>query len=102
MDCFRMEKLHISAIAFKEGDAWVAQGIEFDIAAHASDIVGAQDALMRAVVENICIAEHLGKVPMAGTKPAPERFKRMFDEATSEIRPLKPQDKADIVVRIAA
>ena len=38
----------INAVAFKEGNAWVIQGIEYDIVTHAYDVTKLQQAFMRA------------------------------------------------------
>jgi hypothetical protein len=90
----------INAIAFKEGDAWVIQGIEYDIVAHAYDVTKLPHAFMRAVVENMSITQHLGRAPFEGIKPAPERFRSMFEEAETEMRPLKKMDDwPDVAVR---
>lgn len=97
------EQLHISAVAFKEGDAWVVQGIEYDIVAHAYDVTKLTHAFMRVVLENICITEHLGRLPLQGIKPAPSHFLEMYEQAETEMRPTRPADRAPIVsVRLAA
>lgn len=96
------DRIHINAVAYREGDAWVIQGIEYDIVAHASDIVDLPNAFSRAVMENVCITEHLGRQPLQGIKPAPQRFSEMFDAADWEVRPTKPQPVADLAVRVAA
>jgi hypothetical protein len=83
------EEIHISAVAFREGDVWVVQGIEYDIAAHADDVSKLPHAFMRAVIENASISQHLGREPLAGIKPAPAHFRRMFDKAVTEVRAVK-------------
>ena len=94
---------HINAVAFKEGNAWVIQGIEYDIVAHAYDVTAAPHAFMRAVVENMVITEHLGRRPLEGIKPAPERFRSMYEEAEVEMRPVKKQKQwPEVAVRINA
>jgi hypothetical protein len=102
-------QFQISAIAFKEGDAWVVQGIEYDIVAHAYDVQSASRAFMRAVVENLIITVHLGRAPFQGIKPAPEHFRSMYEDAGFEMRPLKWFDIAlptapmpDVAVRLAS
>jgi hypothetical protein len=93
----------INAIAFKEGDAWVIQGIEYDIVAHAYDVTKLPQAFMRAVVENMIITQHLGRAPFQGIKPAPERFRSMFEDADTEMRPLKKMEEwPDVAVRVMA
>jgi hypothetical protein len=99
----RLEHIRISAVAFKEGDAWVVQGIEYDNVAHADDVRAIPHAFMRAVMENIVITEHLGRRPLEGIRPAPHRFKELFETATTEMRATKRDARApDISVRLAA
>lgn len=98
------KRIQVNAVAFKEGDAWVAQGVEYDIVAHAHEFVDLHDAFTRAVLENICITEHLGRKPLAGIDAAPQRFHEMFDEARVELTPTRPKKRsvADVKVRVAA
>lgn len=98
------KRLQINAVAFKEGDAWVAQGIEYDIVAHVGDFQDIPDAFSRAVMENICITEHLGRSPLAGIDPAPRHFQEMFDAARVELTSTRPEKPslADVKVRVAA
>jgi hypothetical protein len=93
-----MEPITISAVAFEEEGLWVVQGIEFDICAHAKDPAGLPAAFVRAIVENVCITRHLGRTPLQGIKPAPVRFKEMFDEAVTEVRPVKALEVPDLPV----
>ena len=98
-------RVHINAIAFQEGDVWVVQGIEYDIVAHALDITAVTDAFMRAVAENACISEHLGRKPLEGIRPAPEQYRAMFEQATLEMRTLGPAHETrrshpDVSVRL--
>jgi hypothetical protein len=93
----------INAIAFKEGDAWVIQGIDYDIVAHTYEVTAAPHAFMRAVIENMVITQHLGRRPFEGINPAPERFRSMYEEAETEMRLLKrPFHSPEIAVRVAA
>lgn len=100
------EVIRINAIAFEEGDAWVVQGIEYDIVAHADDVRKLPDAFTRAVLENCLITEHLGRKPLEGIKPAPERFRAMFDRAIVEMRPITgpvaDRARPEVSVRLAA
>jgi hypothetical protein len=93
----------IKAVAFKEGEAWVVQGIEYDIVAHANDIAAIPHAFIRAVLENMLITEHLGRRPLEGIKPAPDHFRSLYEDADLEIRPLKKERQSpDIVVHVNA
>lgn len=95
------QPIKINAIAFQEGDAWVIQGIEYDIVAHTHDVTKAPHTFLRAVVENILITEHLGRQPLEGIKPAPERFRAMYEAGTTEMRPVSSEGP-EVAVRVAA
>lgn len=95
-----MNTLTISAVAFEEAGVWVVQGIEFDICAHTKDPAGIPAAFMRAVAENARITRHLGRGPLEGIGPAPQRFKAMFDEALTEVRSVRPRESAEAPVSV--
>jgi len=96
------EQLQINAIAFKEGDAWVVQGIEYDIVAHAYDVSKLPHAFARAVLENIVITEHLGRKALQGIKPAPDHFREMYEHAETEMRSIRADHMPNVSVRLAA
>jgi hypothetical protein len=49
------------------------------------------------------ITQHLGRAPFQGIKPAPERFRSMFEDADTEMRPLKKMEEwPDVAVRVMA
>jgi hypothetical protein len=82
-------EININAIAYEEGGAWVIQGIEYDIVASAADFRSLPKAFMRAVMDNACITEYLGRKPLEGIEPAPAHFRELFDQATWEMRAVK-------------
>ena len=82
------QPITINAVAFPEGEIWVVQGIEYDICTRAKDPASVPAAFMRAVAENACICEQLGRKPLEGIKPAPDRFKTMFDMARAKVSPV--------------
>jgi hypothetical protein len=86
----------ISAVAFEEGGVWIVQGVEYDICAHARDAAEVPAAFARAVAENVSIAQHLGRKPLQGIKPAPLRFRGMFEAAVTAIRPLEEIEVAEL------
>ena len=79
-------EIHIRAVAFQEGGVWVVQGIEYDIAAHASDPAKVPAAFAKALLHNAAIAKHLGREPFDGIKPAPRRYREMFERSLTEVR----------------
>jgi hypothetical protein len=93
----------INGIAFKEGDTWVVQGIEYDIVAHATDWPKLPEAFARAVLENMIITKRLGRKALEGIKPAPARFRSMFEQAQTEMRQTKKaKELPDVSVRVMA
>lgn len=98
-----MADLHLNAIAFQEGDAWVIQGIEYDIVAHTRDVAKIPHAFARAVVDNILISKQLGREPLAGIRPAPKRFKAMFEQAETVMhRAHSTHGDPEVAVRLLA
>ncbi|MBV8449933.1 MAG: hypothetical protein JO124_18295 [Hyphomicrobiales bacterium] len=94
------------AVAFEEDGVWVVQGIEYDICTHAKEAAEVPQAFYRAVIENICITQHLGRRPLEGIKPAPKRFREMFERAESRLMPVhelgSPElPRADMDIRLA-
>lgn len=96
-------RITINAVAFPEGETWVVQGIEYDIVAEAGSPSQIAAAFVKAVVENLCISEELGKEPLAGIGRAPAHFKELFDEAYAEmIRAKVPTlPTAEMAIRLA-
>lgn len=93
--------ISLNAIAYREGGAWIIQGIEYDIVAFANDVSELPLAFAQAVAENACITEHLGRAPLEGIKPAPDRFREMFASASVEMKATHPPQGAEIAVRLA-
>jgi hypothetical protein len=102
------QKIQIRAVAFKEGDAWVIQGIDYDIVAHTYDLAKIPHAFTRAVIENILITEHLGREALQAIKPGPTRFREMYEKSDTEMRPVhfeiwqEVTIKPEVTVRLAA
>jgi hypothetical protein len=98
-------KINIRAVAWQEGGQWVAQGIEYDIVAHANDISLLPRAFARAVAENLCISVHLGREPMQGIKEGPEKYREIYEQAEAMLSlvrapSLAPEITPDISIRV--
>ncbi len=85
----------IRVIAFRDGDMWSAQCLEYDIGPQAEDL----DTLYRRVVLAIgaereeSVARH-GKA-FASIDPAPKRFHDMWKQASGSFNPRTPQRPHD-------
>ena len=100
--------INVSAVAWQEGDQWVAQGIEYDIVAHAADVASLPQAFEDAVVENAFISIHLGRKPLEGIKPGPAKYRDMFEQARTmlssvpRVRAASQVPVPEIRIRVAA
>lgn len=80
----------LRTVLFKEGEWWVAQCLDVDIAAQAKT---EQDLLVeigRVLVGRIMAGEKLGVDPFATLPPAPRRYWEMFFSAQSQPMPIQP------------
>ena len=73
----------VRMLLLREPDHWVAQCIDFDIVGQGKSLRQAIAAFDRAVLGRFEIAKHLGVDPFANLPPAPESYRRMYDEGIS-------------------
>ena len=83
--------MHLNAVAFEEDGVWIVQGIEYDIATFTHDIDNIPEAFMKTVMEYVCISAELGRQPLQGIKPAPQRFRDMFERSRSRVSAVEEQ-----------
>ncbi len=89
------ETRNIRVIAFREGDLWVAQCLEFDIGAQAANLEELHDRLMVAIkLERRESMERLG-VPFAGIPEAPPHFHAMWERRSGRFHPTHPTELQD-------
>jgi hypothetical protein len=87
---FMADEYKIRTILFREGGWWVAQCLDFDIAAQAKTEKDLLHELERLLVGRVMASEKLGVEPFQGLPPAPRRYWEMFFEAESETKTLRP------------
>lgn len=92
--------IEIRAIIFRDPtvDAWIAQGLEFDICAQAKTLEGVHIAFERAIVATAAAAMELGQEPFHDLPRAPEKFFRIFEHA--KVRTSLPEDGPEYVRRV--
>lgn len=78
----RTHEIEISAILYQDGAYWVAQGLEYDITAQAQTLPDLKDRFATKVAIEVAVSLDLNRKPLEGISRAPERFWRMFKEAT--------------------
>ena len=76
-----MSPRRISVVVFKEGDFWVAQCLEYDIATQARSLRDLQYELQRTLIGHVVAANDANQVPFAKLAPAPQKSWDMFAAA---------------------
>lgn len=77
----------IGVVAYTDGDLWVAQCVEYDIAARADSLPKLPKAFGRALAANLSVNADLGREGFEGIGPAPAHFRTMFDGADIDLTP---------------
>jgi len=78
----------VRAVLFERSPGeWVAQCLEVDIGAQATNLPDVIYQLQRALVGHIVIALENGMEPFADLQAAPQEYFQMFDRATETFRP---------------
>lgn len=78
-------QIEISVILYQEDAHWIAQGLEYDITAQAPSLPALKDRFEAKVAAEVAISLDLNRKPLDGIGRAPERFWKMFDEATMTV-----------------
>jgi len=86
-------KKKLNLLIFKENDWWVAQCLDYDIAAQARTLKDVQYEIQRVLVGRIVMAEKLEIDPFEGLSPAPEGYFKMFQDTDKsfkiEVKPVR-------------
>lgn len=84
-------QLILSVVLLLEDGRWVAQCLDFDIAAQGESIKEAQESFARVFFGQISLDIEHGRSPLQGIERAPDYYWNMFDAARfSDSFPLKP------------
>jgi hypothetical protein len=70
----------VSVLIAREDDAWVAQCLEFDIAAQGSSVALAKENFEKTFVGQIVADISVGKDPLEGIAQAPRFYWSKFDQ----------------------
>lgn len=79
--------IEVTAVAYQEGDVWVIQCVEYDIAAFAKHPTELPRAFERAMAANVCVNADLGRDALDGVPEAPPRFRELFERAQLDLKP---------------
>lgn len=75
-----------------EGKTWIAQGLEYDIAAQGKTLKEAQEAFNRMFITKIILDLNNGVDPLSQLSEAPEEYQQMFNETEEQLMPRKEID----------
>jgi len=73
--------LELSVLLIKEEDKWVAQCLDYDIAAQGETLDAARSRFARTFVGQVMVDLHHHQEPLEGIKPAPRKYWAMFRKA---------------------
>jgi len=79
----------VRAIVFREGDQLVAQCLEYDIGAQASDPETLHERLVMTLYAECMTRGGSEADPFPGIDPAPEYFQQLWDNCNYELTPKK-------------
>lgn len=72
------KKLQIKAVVFKDGDWWIAQCLEHDIAAQAKTPKDLAYEIQRALIGHFIVSKQEGLIPFENLPKAPEKYWQLF------------------------
>jgi len=82
-----MNDRDVRVLFYRSGDTWIAQCIEYDIAAFASTIEALPRAFERAVAANACANRDLGRQGLDGIESAPAPFRELAERSPFRLEP---------------
>lgn len=75
----------VRVVVFREGDVYVAQCIEYDIATQAADLDALLERLDLTLDAECAMSRERGGAPFAGIAPAPNYFHDLWDKRSISI-----------------
>ena len=86
-------KTQLNLLVYEDCDSWVAQCLEYDIAAQATTLPDLEYEIQRVLIGRIYTAKQLGIEPFEGLPPAPDAYRRIFEDHSKirrlELKPTK-------------
>ncbi len=91
----KQDTLEVRVLFLHEGDSYVAQCLEYDIAAQGKTLPEVKMAFERTFVGQMMLDLRKGKQPLQGIEPAPRLYWEKFEKALrlEDVEPINwPQD----------
>lgn len=96
-----MTKDSLRVVIFKEGDAWSAQCLEYDIYARADSLDDVKNRMLVTLALESDASRDAGKRPFEGIDPAPTHYHAMWQQRSSFVQPEKIEGGDDGCVELA-
>ena len=80
-------------LLFKEGDHWVAQGLEYDVAAQGRSREETKAAFQRTFIGRLLFDVERGREPLKGVERAPAQYWKVFAELTEHEKTLSAPER---------
>ena len=81
METTKTINFRFSVLLLREGDGWVAQCLEYDLAAQGKTIADAKEAFAKTFAGQIAVDVHHNQEPLATFGPAPRAYWEKFKVA---------------------
>lgn len=90
--------LHVLLFRERAGDddVWIAQCLDYDIAAYGRTIREAQAQFEQTFIGEVVLALERGEVPLVGILPPPSKYRRLWEEAIELAKPIPMTASADL------
>ena len=85
------KEFRVRAVVFREGEWWVAQCLEYDLATQARRLEDLPRELRRLLTVQIQASQEYGVEPFEGFSRAPARFWKMYENAKSRVEPVESE-----------
>jgi len=90
-----MPDFKVRAVAFRRGDWWVAQCLEYRLATQTRSLEELPYELERLLSVQVQASLARGIEPFAGFAPAPRQYWEMYERARARVEPVTAADAAD-------
>jgi hypothetical protein len=87
-----MSEPYIRAVVFKEGDWWIIQILEYDLAAQVRRLEDVPNEFRRVLLGQMAANAAIGTEPFHGFSKAPKRYWEMYESACTLVAPTPLED----------
>ena len=88
-----MNEPRIRAVVFREGDWWIIQLLEYDLATQVRRLEDVPGKFRHLVAAQMAANAAMGVEPFHGFSKAPRRYWEMYERARTLVAPTPPEDE---------